>query len=309
MGVGWVHSSSGHASENLDPQFRATGRDVNGGYAEYLTVPADYAYSIPACFSDVEAAPLLRTARSATGLRLAHIQNGDLLGLTGFGGSGHLVLQLARHLYPRSRIFVFARDEKTREFALQLGADWSGDTTERAPDRLHAIIDTTPAWRPVVEALAQLRPGGRLVINAIRKEAGDQDALLKLSYHEHLWMEKELKTVANITHFDIREFLPLAAGDPHSARGRNLSPGRRQPRGADRIETRGSSRCEGIGRVVLRSCRTRATSKRATQDVRLLPVTPLASAPTTTEPTGVRNSPTDAATRTISRLPVFRAIH
>jgi propanol-preferring alcohol dehydrogenase len=79
---------------------------------------------------------------------------------------------------------------------------------------LQAIIDTTPAWKPVVEALANLRPGGRLVINAIRKEDGDQDYLLKLRYHEHLWMEKEIKSVANVTHLDIAEFLPIAAQVP-----------------------------------------------------------------------------------------------
>ncbi|MFB3090660.1 MAG: alcohol dehydrogenase, partial [Gammaproteobacteria bacterium] len=77
-----------------------------------------------------------------------------------------------------------------------------------------AIIDTTPAWKPLVEALLNLRPAGRLVINAIRKEDTDKDYLLNLSYHEHLWMEKEIKTVANITHQDIDEFLPLAAAIP-----------------------------------------------------------------------------------------------
>jgi propanol-preferring alcohol dehydrogenase len=79
---------------------------------------------------------------------------------------------------------------------------------------LQAIIDTTPAWTPVVAALANLRPGGRLVINAIRKEHADQAALLRLSYHEHLWMEREIKTAANVTRHDIAEFLPLAASIP-----------------------------------------------------------------------------------------------
>ena len=83
-----------------------------------------------------------------------------------------------------------------------------------APEPLQAIIDTTPAWLPVVEALANLRPGGRLVVNAIRKEDGDKRSLLDLSYHEHLWMEREIKSVANVTHQDIAEFLPLAAEIP-----------------------------------------------------------------------------------------------
>jgi len=215
VGVGWIHSSSGALDENLSDQFRATGRDVNGGYAEYLTVPEDYAYPIPACFSDAQAAPLLCAgAIGYRALRLTQLQDGDLLGLTGFGGSAHLVLQMVRHRLPNSQVFVFARDPEEREFARQLGAAWAGDTADRAPRPLHAIIDTTPAWKPVVEAMANLRPGGRLVINAIRKEDGDKDSLLKLSYHDHLWLEREIKSVANITQHDIREFLPLAAEIP-----------------------------------------------------------------------------------------------
>ncbi len=109
---------------------------------------------------------------------------------------------------------MFARDLEARAFALELGAVWAGGTTERAPEALDAIIDTTPAWLPVVEALGNLRPGGRLVINAIRKEERDKEALLRLSYQDHLWLEKEIKTVANVTHLDIAELLPLAAQVP-----------------------------------------------------------------------------------------------
>ena len=215
VGVGWIYSSTGETDENLSPAFRATGRDVNGGYAEYMTVPEDYCYPIPEQFSDAQAAPLL--CAGAVGYRaltLTGLQDGQRLGLTGFGGSAHLVLQVARHKFPKSQVFVFARDQAVREFALKLGAVWAGDIADRAPKPLDAIIDTTPAWKPVVEALANLRPGGRLVINAIRKEDMDQDALLRLSYHHHLWMEREIKTVANVTHFDIQEFLPLAAEIP-----------------------------------------------------------------------------------------------
>jgi propanol-preferring alcohol dehydrogenase len=147
-------------------------------------------------------------------LKLAGIENGQALGLTGFGGSGHLVLQLAKHLYPRSPVFVFARSPQERAFALELGADWSGDTNAVPPLAPHAIIDTTPAWRPVLAALECIRPGGRLIINAIRKEDRDSDLLAGIRYEDHLWQEKELKTVANITHQDIAEFLPIAAGIP-----------------------------------------------------------------------------------------------
>lgn len=215
VGVGWIHCSSGEIDENLSPQFKATGRDVNGGYAQYMTVPERYAYAIPAVFSDEQAAPLLCAGGVGyRALQLTNLQDGQRLGLMGFGGSAHLVLQLARHVFPNTKIYVFARDQQVREFALKMGAEWAGDTVHRSPCLLHAIIDTTPAWKPVVEALANLRSGGRLVINAIRKEDRDKEYLLRLSYHEHLWLEKEIKSVANVTHQDIKQFLSLAAQIP-----------------------------------------------------------------------------------------------
>ena len=215
VGVGWIHASTGEQDENLSPAFRATGRDAHGGYAEYMTVGESYAYPIPEAFSDAEAAPLLCAgAIGYRALRLTGLENGQPLGLTGFGGSAHLVLQLVRHQFPASEVYVFARSPQQRALALKLGAVWAGDTADRAPVPLRAIIDTTPAWKPVVEALANLAPGGRLVINAIRKEEADKENLLNLSYHDHLWMEREIKTVANITQYDIREFLPIAAAVP-----------------------------------------------------------------------------------------------
>ena len=136
------------------------------------------------------------------------------MGLTGFGASAHLVLKLVRHRFPETQIFVFARSDAERAFARELGATWAGDTAEPAPRRLDAIIDTTPAWTPIVEALENLERGGRLVINAIRKEDADKDALLGLDYPAHLWLEKEIKSVANVTRADVREFLRLAAEIP-----------------------------------------------------------------------------------------------
>jgi propanol-preferring alcohol dehydrogenase len=109
---------------------------------------------------------------------------------------------------------VFARSGKEREFARELGAVWTGDTCEEPPGLLRAVIDTTPAWKPVVEALKTLEPGGRLVINAIRKEEADKDYLLNLDYPAHLWCEKEIKSVANVARRDVTEFLALAAEIP-----------------------------------------------------------------------------------------------
>jgi propanol-preferring alcohol dehydrogenase len=219
VGVAWIFSACGHCRycrsdrENLCPEFRATGRDADGGYAEYMTVPEAFAYSIPEPFYDVEAAPLLCAgAVGFRSLRLSGLQDGQTLGLTGFGASGHLVLKLARLRFPRSKVFVFARSEREREFALELGADWAGEAEGSPPERPEAIIDTTPAWRPIVEALRVLAPGGRLVVNAIRKEDADKDELRRLDYSGHLWMEKEIKNVANVTRRDVREFLEIAAG-------------------------------------------------------------------------------------------------
>jgi propanol-preferring alcohol dehydrogenase len=221
VGVAWIHSACGtcrHCAagdENLCPEFKATGRDADGGYAEYLTVPAAFAHAIPETFSDAEAAPLLCAgAVGYRALRLTGIADGEPLGLTGFGASGHLVLKLARHQYPRSPVFVWARNPEERTFARELGATWTGDTDERPPELARAIIDTTPAWRPVIRALQHLAPGGRLVINAIRKEAGDGEILARLDYARHLWLEKEIKSVANVTRRDVREFLALAAAIP-----------------------------------------------------------------------------------------------
>jgi propanol-preferring alcohol dehydrogenase len=221
VGVAWIYSACGECyfcrsgQENLCPDFRATGRDVDGGYAEYLTAREGFVYPIPGIFSDEEAAPLLCAgAIGYRSLKLTGLRDGQKLGLTGFGASGHLVLHLVKHRFPRSRTYVFARAEKEREFARELGAAWAGDTGETSPEKLDAIIDTTPVWKPVVESLRNLAAGGRLVINAIRKEDADKGYLQKLDYPEHLWMEKEIKSVANVTRTDVAEFLEAAAAIP-----------------------------------------------------------------------------------------------
>ncbi|HEX9020462.1 MAG TPA: zinc-dependent alcohol dehydrogenase family protein [Nitrospirota bacterium] len=221
IGIAWINSACGRCrfclggQENLCDDFKATGRDADGGYAEYTVAPEAFAYAIPGIFTDSEAAPLLCAgAIGYRSLRLANMKDGDNLGLTGFGASAHLVLKMVKHLYPRSAVYVFSRTESERQFARELGAAWAGDTQETTPKNLHAIIDTTPAWKPVADAMKNLEKGGRLVINAIRKEDRDKDALLSLEYPRDLWMEKEIKSVANITRKDVEEFLRLAAEIP-----------------------------------------------------------------------------------------------
>ena len=221
VGIGWIYSACGRCAfcrrgdDNLCEDFQATGRDANGGYAGYMTVPEDFAFEIPAIFSDSEAAPLLCAgAIGYRSLRLTNLQDGQNLGLTGFGASAHLVLKMTRQRYPNAKVFVFARKDSQRDFARELGAVWAGDATDTAPEKLHAVIDTTPAWKPVVEALKNLERGGRLVINAIRKEDRDQDYLNNLDYPTHLWLEKEIKSVANVAKRDVREFLEIAAEIP-----------------------------------------------------------------------------------------------
>ena len=148
VGIAWIYSACGTCKfclseqENLCPEFRATGRDANGGYAQYMTVLEDFVYPIPEMFSDAEAAPLLCAgAIGYRSLRLTGIKDGQNLGLTGFGASAHLVLKMTRHKYPNTNVFIFARSAKERAFAKELGAVWAGDTEEESPEKLDCIID------------------------------------------------------------------------------------------------------------------------------------------------------------------------
>ncbi|GAP06904.1 MAG TPA: alcohol dehydrogenase [Anaerolinea thermolimosa] len=218
VGVAWIFDSCGECiyclsgRENLCPQFRATGRDAHGGYAETMIAREAFIHTIPENLSDSAAAPMLCAgAIGYRSLRLAEVSSGKVLGLAGFGASAHLVLKLVRYRWPDVRVIVFARNPAEQEFARSLGAVWAGGFSDLPPEPVDSIIDTTPVWKPVVSVLPHLKPGGRLVINAIRKENTDRSALLDLDYACHLWMEKEIKSVANVTRTDVREFLKLAA--------------------------------------------------------------------------------------------------
>jgi len=217
VGVAWIFSACGQCAqcasgeENLCRQFRGTGRDAHGGYAEKMIAHAEFAYRLPDSLADHEVAPLLCAGSIGyRAFRLTKLKDAGRLGLMGFGASGHLVLKMVRAHWPKIDVYVFSRNPAERALAHELGAVWVGDIADRPPELLDAIIDTTPVWRPIVESLGSLRPGGRLVINAIRKEEADKEALLRLSYPEHIWMEKEIKSVANVTRRDVIDFLKLA---------------------------------------------------------------------------------------------------
>ena len=218
-GAAWIFSACGkckfcrEGAENLCDQFQGTGCHANGGYAEYMVISEDFAYKIPEGLTDsVKTAPLMCSGIVGyRSLKLTGMEDGRTLGLYGFGSAHHLVIQMANYLFPNSQKFVISRNPVERALAKSLGADWVGDIDDKTPEKLDCIIDTTPAWKPVVSALENLEKGGRLVINLIRKEAGDKEFLLKLDYAQHLWLEKEIKTVANVTRADAEEFLALAA--------------------------------------------------------------------------------------------------
>ncbi|MGB9727199.1 MAG: zinc-dependent alcohol dehydrogenase family protein [Nitrososphaeria archaeon] len=219
VGIAWIYSACGKCDfclsgqENLCEEFQATGCDVNGGYAEYIKVKEDFAYNIPENFNDLEAAPLLCAgAIGYRALKLTGLKDGETIGLFGFGASAHQVYQIIRHLYPRTKIFVFTRRKGDMPglLAREMGADWVGETGEAPPEKLNRAIDTTPVGQPMIEALKYLEKGGRLVINVIRKE----ELIPQMKYEQHLWYEKEIKSVANITRKDVQEFLNIAAEVP-----------------------------------------------------------------------------------------------
>ncbi len=223
VGIAWINSACGRChfcrdgNENLCSEFQGTGCDANGGYAQYTVVSEDFAYPIPDRISDSQAAPLLCAgAIGYRALRLTNFRDGQILGLFGFGASAHIVIQIVKYKYPNSKVFVFTRpgQQEHQDLAGKLSADWVGATGDNPPEKLNCAIDFTPAYKPIVEALRALEKGGRVVVNAIRKEKRDKDNLLNIDYPIHLWMEKELKSVANITRSDAEEFLPLAAEIP-----------------------------------------------------------------------------------------------
>ena len=215
VGIAWIYSACGvcqfcrRGNENLCSDFKGTGCHVNGGYAQYMVIPEDYAYLIPERFSDSQAAPLL--CAGAIGYRdlmLSGVKKSQTLGLFGFGASAHIVIQVAR--YWGCEVFVFTRGEEHRELAKKLGASWTGGPEDQPPRKLNCAIDFTPVGETVLNALRVLEKGGRLILAVIRK----RNPIPPLDYSKHLWDEKEIKSVANLTRKDAENFLSLAAEIP-----------------------------------------------------------------------------------------------
>ena len=213
VGIPWLHSTCGvcdycrHQFENLCEQARFTGFHDDGGYAEFATAREDFAFPLPKRFSDEAVAPLLCAGVIGyRSYRISGVGSGDRLGLYGFGASAHLVLQLAR--YEGCEVSVFTRAPSHRDLAEKLGAAWVGSADEAPPNLLDAAIIFAPAGGLVPLALKRLRRGGVVVLAGIT-----MSAIPQLDY-SLIYDERVIRSVANSTRQDVREFLDLASQVP-----------------------------------------------------------------------------------------------
>ena len=213
LGIAWLHHTDGTCEycrseeENLcdDPAF--TGYTVNGGYAEYIVAPEDFVYEIPESFSDEQAAPLLCAGIIGfRSLRLSGIKTGGKLGFYGFGAAAHLAIQVALHW--NVEVYAMTRDVRHQRLALDLGAKWTGDTFEEPPVKLNAAIVFAPAGAIIPAALNALRKGGSLVLGGIH-----MSPIPSFSY-DLLYQERAIRSVANNTRQDGKDFLSIAAEIP-----------------------------------------------------------------------------------------------
>ncbi len=214
VGIPWLHSTCGECLycgkglENLCENARFTGYHVDGGYAEAAVVSESFAYPLPENFSDLQAAPLLCAGIIGyRALRLSNVQSGERLGLYGFGASAHIVIQLARHM--GCEVYVFTRSQTHRQLALRLGAAWVGGASDEAPGQLDGAIIFAPSGSLALDALRALRKGGTVALAGITMSAIPEIDYTRLLYHERI-----LRSVANSTREDARNFLRLAAEIP-----------------------------------------------------------------------------------------------
>jgi propanol-preferring alcohol dehydrogenase len=211
VGVSWMGGVDGtcpycsRGMENLCDAPVFTGYHVDGGYAQYAVARADFVYPLPDNLTDLQAAPLLCAGVIGfRSLRVAGVQPGENVGLYGFGASAHLAIAVLQAW--KCRVYVSTRGESHRKLAEELGADWVGDETARPPVALDRAVTFAPSGDVVVAALAALRKGGVVAINAIHL-----DRIPQFDYDKLLWGERQMRSVANMTRGDARDFLRVAA--------------------------------------------------------------------------------------------------
>jgi alcohol dehydrogenase, propanol-preferring len=213
LGVAWLHRTDGTCRyctaglENLCERAEFTGWSADGGYAELVAAPRDFTFPLPEGVTDLQAAPLLCAGIIGyRSLRLSGIRPGGRLGLFGFGSSAHLAIQVATHW--GCEVYAFTRSAAEQERARGLGAAWAGGYADPAPEPLDAAVTFAPAGSVVVDALRALAPAGTVAVNAIHL-----DHMPEFDY-DLLWRERSIRSVANFTRADAREFLELAAHIP-----------------------------------------------------------------------------------------------
>jgi len=211
VGVSWIGGTDGtcwfckHAMENLCDSPTFTGYTVNGGYAEYALARADFVFPLPGELDDLHAAPLLCAGIIGfRSLRVAGVEKGERVGLFGFGASAHLAIEVL-HAW-NCDVYVSTRGESHRKLAESLGAKWVGTENEKPPVELDRALTFAPSGDVVVAALSSLRKGGVVAINAIHL-----DRMPQFDYDSMLWGERQIRSVANMTRADARDFLKLAA--------------------------------------------------------------------------------------------------
>ncbi len=211
VGVSWVGGTDGtcwyckHQMENLCDAPTFTGYSVNGGYAEYALARADFVFPLPPELDDLHAAPLLCAGIIGfRSLRVAGVERGERVGLFGFGASASLAIEVLRAW--KCDVYASTRGASHRKLAESLGAKWVGTETERPPVELDRAVTFAPSGDVVVAALASLRKGGVVAINAIHL-----DHIPQFDYDSLLWGERQIRSVANMTRADARDFLKLAA--------------------------------------------------------------------------------------------------
>lgn len=211
VGVSWIGGIDGTCwycrknMENLCDAPVFTGYTVNGGYAEYALARSDFVFALPSALDDLQAAPLLCAGIIGfRSLRVAGVEEGERVGLFGFGASAHLAIAVLRAW--KCEVYVSTRGDSHRELARSLGATWVGTEADKPPVELDRAITFAPSGDVVIAALTSLRKGGVVAINAIHL-----DRIPEFNYDRLLWGERQLRSVANMTRSDARDFLQIAA--------------------------------------------------------------------------------------------------